>query len=185
MIAVEPDAQFGEWFDAEGGVGKPRIGQVAVSYDPDESVARRRAREQFRWFIGGWDVNAELPGPKHFAVRVTARARGRRRGAGSVRLRRRRPCRGCAEVRRRRLHPRRVWSRSVARPRTRSSTGPSVTCFRRCARSTDGSDESARQTASRRRSARGRPSGSTKTRCAACAHQRECHGIGFGRWGRT
>jgi G6PDH family F420-dependent oxidoreductase len=68
MIAVEPDAQFGEWFDAEGGVGKPRIGQVALSYDPDSAAARGRAREQFRWFIGGWDVNAELPGPKHFAA---------------------------------------------------------------------------------------------------------------------
>ena len=43
----------------------------------------------------------------------------------------------------------------------------------------------ARQTASRRRSARGRPSGSTKTRCAACAHHRECRGTGFGRWGRS
>jgi G6PDH family F420-dependent oxidoreductase len=68
MIAVEPDAQFGEWFDAEGGAGKPRIGQVALSYDADESVARKRALEQFRWSIGGWEVNAELPAPRHFAA---------------------------------------------------------------------------------------------------------------------
>jgi hypothetical protein len=24
--------------------------------------------EQFRWFSGGWKVNAELPGPAHFAA---------------------------------------------------------------------------------------------------------------------
>jgi len=68
MIAVEPRAELGEWFDDAGGSGKARIGQVAISYDPDESAARKRAHEQFRWFVGGWDVMAELPGPRHFAA---------------------------------------------------------------------------------------------------------------------
>jgi G6PDH family F420-dependent oxidoreductase len=68
MIAVEPRPELGQWFDQAGGVGKPRIGQVAISYDPDEAAARKRAREQFRWFLGGWDVMAELPGPRHFAA---------------------------------------------------------------------------------------------------------------------
>ena len=27
----------------------------------------RTAHEQFRWFAGGWKVNAELPGPAGFA----------------------------------------------------------------------------------------------------------------------
>ncbi len=67
MIAVEPRPELGEWFDEAGGSGKPRIGQVAISYDPDEAAARKRAHEQFRWFLGGWDVMAELPGPRHFA----------------------------------------------------------------------------------------------------------------------
>jgi G6PDH family F420-dependent oxidoreductase len=67
MIAVEPRPELGEWFDDAGGSGKPRIGQVAISYDPDEAAARKRAHEQFRWFLGGWDVMAELPGPRHFA----------------------------------------------------------------------------------------------------------------------
>ena len=35
MIAVEPEAALGEAFDAAGGTGKPRYGQLAVSYDPD------------------------------------------------------------------------------------------------------------------------------------------------------
>ncbi|CAA9254089.1 MAG: F420-dependent glucose-6-phosphate dehydrogenase [uncultured Acidimicrobiales bacterium] len=67
MIAVQPEADLGAQFDAAGGGGKPRIGQVGLSYDPDEAVATKRALEQFRWFTGGWDVMAELPGPRHFA----------------------------------------------------------------------------------------------------------------------
>jgi G6PDH family F420-dependent oxidoreductase len=66
MIAVEPDAGLGEQFDAAGGTGKPRIGQVGLSFDSDESAARARAHEQFRWFAGGWKLMAELPGPDHF-----------------------------------------------------------------------------------------------------------------------
>jgi G6PDH family F420-dependent oxidoreductase len=68
MIAVEPSAELGERFDAAGGSGKPRIGQVGLCYDPDAAAARKRALEQFRWFTGGWPVMAELPGPAHFAA---------------------------------------------------------------------------------------------------------------------
>jgi G6PDH family F420-dependent oxidoreductase len=66
MIAVQPDAELGRLFDAAGGSGKPRVGQIALSYDPDEGVAVQRAMEQFRWFTGGWRVNAELPVPASF-----------------------------------------------------------------------------------------------------------------------
>lgn len=68
MIAVEPDAELGKRFESAGGAGKPRVGQIGVSYDPDPAVARKRALEQFRWFTGGWDVMAELPTPKSFAA---------------------------------------------------------------------------------------------------------------------
>ncbi len=68
MIAVEPRRELGDWFDAAGGAGKPRIGQVGLSYDPDPDQARKRALEQFRWFTGGWKTMAELPGPAHFAA---------------------------------------------------------------------------------------------------------------------
>ncbi len=67
MIAVEPKAELGEMFDRAGGAGKPRIGQLAVSYDSDRSAAVRRAHEQFRWFGLGWKVNADLPNPESFA----------------------------------------------------------------------------------------------------------------------
>jgi G6PDH family F420-dependent oxidoreductase len=68
MIAVEPKAELGAMFDAAGGSGKARIGQLPVSYDPDRGTAVARAHEQFRWFAGGWKVNAELPGTAGFAA---------------------------------------------------------------------------------------------------------------------
>ncbi|HEX2272886.1 MAG TPA: LLM class F420-dependent oxidoreductase [Acidimicrobiales bacterium] len=66
MMAVEPSSELGEAFDAAGGTGKPRIGQVPVCFDRDEEAAVARAHEQFRWFAGGWKVNAELPGTAAF-----------------------------------------------------------------------------------------------------------------------
>jgi G6PDH family F420-dependent oxidoreductase len=66
VIAVEPRAELLELFDRTGGAGKPRIGQVPVCYDPDRDKAVARAHEQFRWFGGGWKVNAELPGTAAF-----------------------------------------------------------------------------------------------------------------------
>jgi G6PDH family F420-dependent oxidoreductase len=66
MIAVEPKPELGEMFDAAGGTGKPRVGQLAVCYDRDREAAVRRAHEQFRWFGLGWKVNADLPNPESF-----------------------------------------------------------------------------------------------------------------------
>jgi G6PDH family F420-dependent oxidoreductase len=66
MIATEPKPELGELFDAAGGSGKPRVGQIAVAYDEDEQAAIQRAHDQFRWFGLGWKVNAELPGPASF-----------------------------------------------------------------------------------------------------------------------
>jgi G6PDH family F420-dependent oxidoreductase len=66
MIAVEPKAELGEMFDAAGGSGKPRVGQLAIAYDSDREAAIRRAHEQFRWFGLGWKVNADLPNPESF-----------------------------------------------------------------------------------------------------------------------
>jgi G6PDH family F420-dependent oxidoreductase len=68
LIAVEPDAELGRQFDDVGGSGKPRIGQVPISWDPNRDAAIDRAHDQFRWFAGGWKVNAELPGPAGFAA---------------------------------------------------------------------------------------------------------------------
>jgi G6PDH family F420-dependent oxidoreductase len=68
MIAVEPEASLGELFDAAGGSGKPRVGQIPVCWGEDREKAMQRAHELFRWFGGGWKVNAELPGTAAFAA---------------------------------------------------------------------------------------------------------------------
>ncbi|MEU6623902.1 LLM class F420-dependent oxidoreductase [Streptomyces litmocidini] len=67
VVATEPKRELLDAFDAEGGAGKPRLGQLPVSYDPDRDAAIARAHEQFRWMLGGWRLNAELPLPAGFA----------------------------------------------------------------------------------------------------------------------
>jgi G6PDH family F420-dependent oxidoreductase len=67
MIAVEPRADLGRSWDAAGGGGR-KIAQMPVCWDTDRHVAIQRAHEQFRWFAGGWKVNAELPGPPAFSA---------------------------------------------------------------------------------------------------------------------
>ncbi|WNI14525.1 LLM class F420-dependent oxidoreductase [Actinacidiphila sp. ITFR-21] len=67
VIAVQPAAELIEAFDRYGGTGKPRVGQLPVSYGTDHGAAVARAHDQFRWFGGGWKVNSELPGPASFA----------------------------------------------------------------------------------------------------------------------
>ncbi|AXK37379.1 LLM class F420-dependent oxidoreductase [Streptomyces armeniacus] len=67
MIAVEPSAELSAGWVGAGG-SERRIGQIPVCWDPDRDAAVQRAHEQFRWFAGGWKVNAELPGPAGFAA---------------------------------------------------------------------------------------------------------------------
>ncbi|MEU5794543.1 LLM class F420-dependent oxidoreductase [Streptomyces sp. NPDC047813] len=66
VIATEPKPDLLTAFDRHGGRGKPRVGQLPVSYDPDRDTAIKRAHAQFRWFGLGWKVNAELPHPDSF-----------------------------------------------------------------------------------------------------------------------
>ncbi|MGI8667851.1 MAG: TIGR03557 family F420-dependent LLM class oxidoreductase [Jatrophihabitans sp.] len=68
LIAVEPDAELIAGWDAAR-AGQPasrKIGQVPICWGPDRDVAVRRAHELFRWFGGGWQVNADLPTPAAF-----------------------------------------------------------------------------------------------------------------------
>ncbi len=69
LIAVEPDAALiSDWDDARAGLPESRkIGQVPICWAPDEQTAIDLAHEQFRWFGGGWSVNADLPTPAGFA----------------------------------------------------------------------------------------------------------------------
>ena len=72
LIAVEPDKELVDgWHAARKGTGLPGdsrvIGQIPICWDTDEATAVARAHEQFRWFAGGWSVNADLPTTAGFA----------------------------------------------------------------------------------------------------------------------
>jgi G6PDH family F420-dependent oxidoreductase len=68
LIAVEPEAELVDsWDAAVDGRQSRKIGQIPICWDTDEDRAVERAHQQFRWFGGGWKVNAELPGPSGFA----------------------------------------------------------------------------------------------------------------------
>ncbi|MCV7090882.1 LLM class F420-dependent oxidoreductase [Mycobacterium interjectum] len=72
LIAVEPDGELvREWHAARQAAnpagGGRVVGQIPVCWDPDRDAAIQRAHDQFRWFGGGWRVNADLPTPAGFA----------------------------------------------------------------------------------------------------------------------
>ena len=73
LVAVEPNPDLLETWNAIDGAprigegGARAIGQIPVCWDPDRDTAITRAHEQFRWFAGGWAVNADLPTTAGFA----------------------------------------------------------------------------------------------------------------------
>ena len=70
LIATEPKAELiTGWADAKGSDGTPSrsIGQIPICWAPDKDEAIALAHEQFRWFAGGWAVNADLPTTAGFA----------------------------------------------------------------------------------------------------------------------
>ncbi|CAM2874669.1 LLM class F420-dependent oxidoreductase [Mycobacterium intermedium] len=73
LVAVQPDGELVDaWYSvrqAAGMAGGGRvIGQIPICWDPDRDAAVERAHDQFRWFGGGWGVNADLPTPAGFAA---------------------------------------------------------------------------------------------------------------------
>ena len=68
LIAVQPDGELIAQFGDAGGAGKRTVGQLPLCYDEDRNRAIERAHALFRWFDGGWKVNAELPGTAGFAA---------------------------------------------------------------------------------------------------------------------
>jgi len=72
FVAVEPDgALVDAWHAARQAAnlagGGRVVGQIPVCWDPERDTAIERAHDQFRWFAGGWKVNADLPTPAGFA----------------------------------------------------------------------------------------------------------------------
>jgi G6PDH family F420-dependent oxidoreductase len=71
LVAVQPDDELvGSWHGARQAAGLAGggrvVGQVPVCWDPDRDAAIERAHDEFRWFAGGWAVNADLPTPAGF-----------------------------------------------------------------------------------------------------------------------
>ena len=72
LIATEADsALINEWNDTSFapriGQEARAVGQIPICWDPDRERAIARAHDQFRWFAGGWAVNADLPTTAGFA----------------------------------------------------------------------------------------------------------------------
>lgn len=72
LVATEPDADLlSAWGSTDGapsiGSSTRAIGQIPICWDPDRDAAVERAHDQFRWFAGGWAVNADLPTTAGFA----------------------------------------------------------------------------------------------------------------------
>jgi G6PDH family F420-dependent oxidoreductase len=66
LISTAPQPELVQRFEAAGGAGKPRYGQVTVCWAPDEAAARREAHEW--WPNAGLKgaLSSELPLPAHF-----------------------------------------------------------------------------------------------------------------------
>jgi G6PDH family F420-dependent oxidoreductase len=70
FITTEPDGDLIEAWTAKREAALPKsrtIGQIPICWGPDRDSAVEMAHEQFRWFAGGWAVNADLPTPAGFA----------------------------------------------------------------------------------------------------------------------
>ncbi|AHC24567.1 MULTISPECIES: LLM class F420-dependent oxidoreductase [Mycobacteriaceae] len=71
LINTSPDGDVVEsWKRVRQPMGLPEgrvVGQLPICWDPDRDAAIARAHDQFRWFAGGWSVNADLPTPAGFA----------------------------------------------------------------------------------------------------------------------
>ena len=70
LVAVEPDPGLVDKWDSvrtehELPTGR-KIGQIPICWGRDKDAAVTRAHELFRWFGGGWHVNADLPTPVAF-----------------------------------------------------------------------------------------------------------------------
>jgi G6PDH family F420-dependent oxidoreductase len=73
LVGVEPLPDLVKnWNGVDGaptiGETARAIGQIPICWDPDKDAAVARAHDQFRWFAGGWSVNADLPTTAGFAA---------------------------------------------------------------------------------------------------------------------
>jgi coenzyme F420-dependent glucose-6-phosphate dehydrogenase len=70
LIGTAPKQGLLKQFDAAGGTGKPRYGQVTVCWARDEATARRTAYEIWPTAAIEGELSQELPTPAHFEQAV-------------------------------------------------------------------------------------------------------------------
>ena len=84
LMATDPDAELIEAFTQAGGKGA-RFAEVSMCFARTEDEGRQTAHKYFRWSLGGWPVQAELPNTKSFdaaSAQVTPQAVGEKISCG-------------------------------------------------------------------------------------------------------
>jgi G6PDH family F420-dependent oxidoreductase len=66
LITTAPEADLVQRFEASGGAGKPRYGQLTVCWAQDEATARRLAFEYWPTAAVRGELTQQLPTPAHF-----------------------------------------------------------------------------------------------------------------------
>jgi G6PDH family F420-dependent oxidoreductase len=68
LCMTEPDDELVRIYKEVEGDADNIWGQVVIGWDPDEKTALQHVYDQFRFAVGGWKVQSELPNPAHFAA---------------------------------------------------------------------------------------------------------------------
>jgi coenzyme F420-dependent glucose-6-phosphate dehydrogenase len=66
LCSTSPNKEVVDAFDAAGGSGKPKYGQVTVQYSPDEEQSAETALEYWGYTVLGGQASQELSLPKHY-----------------------------------------------------------------------------------------------------------------------
>jgi hypothetical protein len=72
MVGIDPEPKQTDWWDEARSAAAPaagvsrKVAQLPISWDSDKTAAVDRAHRLFRWSLGGWKVNAELPSTAGF-----------------------------------------------------------------------------------------------------------------------
>jgi G6PDH family F420-dependent oxidoreductase len=70
FINVAPEPEPIQVFEANGGAGKPKYGQMTVCWAPEEEQARKTAHGLWAFSALPGELSQELPTPKHFEQAV-------------------------------------------------------------------------------------------------------------------
>ena len=66
LVSTSPNKETVDAFDAAGGKGKPKYGQITVQYSADEEQSAKTALEYWGYTVLGGQASQELSLPKHY-----------------------------------------------------------------------------------------------------------------------